>query len=1141
MKHFTLSVLGSFFALFAIAQSQTSIDVLGQNDEQITVRFEVDDFTSTVIQTEDGEAQLITLDEGTQLLRAGAPDVPKLTASLLVDHKAKMAVEVISSSYTEYQDVEIAPSKGNIYRDVNIDEIAYTKGEAYVQDAFYPGELASLRDAYVYREYRGQTVVTYPVQYNPVTKVLRVYDQITVQVVETEEIGENAFEPNSAQVTQEQDFLYKNHFLNYNGSPDRYDQIEEMGGILVISDAEYMETIDPWVLWKIQKGHPVTVVDVADIGNTYQEIGDYIADFYTENDIAFVQLVGDEDQVASQLISNGGGPGYCDPCYTFIEGNDHYPEVMLGRFLVHDNDELIPVIEKTLEYEKTPDTEEEGWFSSAIGMGSNEGAGAGDDNQADWQHINGLKEVLLDFTYEEVWEMNDGNHTADSPTGGETADQSGNPTSNDIFELVDQGVSILNYAGHGWHDGVVTGNYTSDDINNQTNMGKYPYFIVVGCCVGDFDEADGPGDCFGEVWLKATNGDGQPTGGIGGSFSSVLQSWAPPMEGQDEMNNLIGMVGDYEIRHTFGGIHYNGCAKMVDEYGSGGEEMMDTWCIFGDATTVIRTAYPDAITLDYDEEIFIGTDEIEVTCNTEGALICITVGDQILGTAFVEGGIATITLDEAIEDVYEMVVTATSLNTIPFQGDLMSVPAEGPWVVDELVEVDDALGNVNDLADYMESILLDVTLENVGIELGDDVEATISTANTYVTITDDYHFYGDIEAGATALENGAYAFDVANNVPDQEVVLFDMVVTDANDNVWTPNFTVVMNAPELDTAEDIDVDDATGNGNGRLDNSETADLVIPSFNFGHAASLNATGTLSTTSSWVTINNPTVDLGVIDIDGDVEAIFEVTVEPNAPDGEEVDFVYTVTAGEYSATRTYTEVLNLIMEDWETGDDNMFDWEYSGNQPWFIQASTVYEGDFAMQSGNIGNSAETTLELTIDVTTPGNVEFAVQTSTEGGWDFLYFRVDNVTVEEWSGENAWVEVGPYPLTVGQHTLRWTYEKDQIISGGQDACWVDDIILPPHTGVADFVTEIKNTSNIVAYPNPTSENVWIDYTAINNSQLVVRAYNEVGALVFDEQITTTIGLNRFKLPSDAWASGLYNITFMDGNSMETLKLIVD
>ena len=185
-------------------------------------------------------------------------------------------------------------------------------------------------------------------------------------------------------------------------------------------------------------------------------------------------------------------------------------------------------------------------------------------------------------------------------------------------------------------------------------------------------------------------------------------------------------------------------------------------------------------------------------------MICITVGDQILGTAFVEGGVATITLDEAIEDVYEMVVTATSLNTIPFQGDLMSVPADGPWVVDESVEIDDALGNINDLADYSESILLDVTLENVGIELGDDVEATISTMNSYVTITDDYHFYGDIDAGATALENGAYAFDVANNVPDQEVVLFDMVVTDASENVWTPSFTVVMNAPELDTAEDID-------------------------------------------------------------------------------------------------------------------------------------------------------------------------------------------------------------------------------------------------------------------------------------------------------------------------------------------------
>ena len=63
----------------------------------------------------------------------------------------------------------------------------------------------------------------------------------------------------------------------------------------------------------------------------------------------------------------------------------------------------------------------------------------------------------------------------------------------------------------------------------------------------NFDEGEGSGDCMGEVWSKATNSNGDAIGGIGGAFSSVLQSWAPPMEGQDEMNNLIVEQGAYDL------------------------------------------------------------------------------------------------------------------------------------------------------------------------------------------------------------------------------------------------------------------------------------------------------------------------------------------------------------------------------------------------------------------------------------------------------------------------------------------------------------------------------------------------------------------------------------------------------------------
>ena len=46
------------------------------------------------------------------------------------------------------------------------------------------------------------------------------------------------------------------------------------------------------------------------------------------------------------------------------------------------------------------------------------------------------------------------------------------------------------------------------------------------------------GTCFAETWLRATH-NGAPSGAIGFFGSTVNQSWSPPMEGQDEFNDIL--------------------------------------------------------------------------------------------------------------------------------------------------------------------------------------------------------------------------------------------------------------------------------------------------------------------------------------------------------------------------------------------------------------------------------------------------------------------------------------------------------------------------------------------------------------------------------------------------------------------------
>jgi hypothetical protein len=72
----------------------------------------------------------------------------------------------------------------------------------------------------------------------------------------------------------------------------------------------------------------------------------------------------------------------------------------------------------------------------------------------------------------------------------------------------------------------------------------------------------------------------------------------------------------------------------------------------------------------------------------------------------------------------------------------------------------------------------------------------------------------------------------------------------------------------------------------------------------------------------------------------------------------------------------------------------------------------------------------------------VSFYQKISSETGWDFGQFSIDGGLQEEWSGSGAWSQES-YPVGAGQHTFRWTYDKDASLSSYDDAFYIDYIVL--------------------------------------------------------------------------------------------------
>ncbi len=129
--------------------------------------------------------------------------------------------------------------------------------------------------------------------------------------------------------------------------------------------------------------------------------------------------------------------------------------------------------------------------------------------------------------------------------------------------------------------------------------------------------------------------------------------------------------------------------------------------------------------------------------------------------------------------------------------------------------------------------------------------------------------------------------------------------------------------------------------------------------------------------------------------------------------------------------------------ESGGFNKLDWTFAGNAPWTIVSTNAAGGVYSARSGVIGDNQSSSLLVVSNRFAAGNGYFDYRISSEAGWDWLRFYVDGVLRQQWSGEGGWANFA-FPLTAGSHTLEWLYSKDPAGSSGQDAAFIDNLILP-------------------------------------------------------------------------------------------------
>jgi len=663
IQTFATQAAASWWPVLQQQASDPVVEVTSVNTNDIDITLNLSGFYINGNPASAGAGASLMFTDGVSEMLKGCPDLQHISVALRLAPTGSYRLEVVDSSFTEFPGFYVKAAAGD-------PSGLYTENSDYnaAADAFYPAVSAAAGSPYIWCDARGISLQLYPLHYNAYTHTLRVVHQLHLRLVWQAVSGINELlRYSGAPVLSSFAALAESHFINKAEHTFRYNPVAEEGDMLIICPSAFVESLQPFIEWKAQAGVRCSVADAENF-TTAAVIQQYVADFYYNNGLTYLLLAGDAAQVPALQAETGAS----DNMYGYIAGNDHYPEVLVGRFPAETKEQLDVMVNRTIAYEK--DAQGGSALGKMIGVASQ--LGPGDDNEYDFEHIRNITSLLTENTFSESVSLFDGSQ------GG--ADAPGNPSAQLLQNEINRGAGAIFYIGHGTVNAWYTTGFGAIEVSRLSNT-TFPFVWSAGCNSGDFTT----GTCLAERFLRAASGT-TPAGAVAAMMSTAVQSWYPPMDAQDEMAYILAGKRSGVSTRTFGGISMNGCMKMNDKYGLGGFRVTDTWTIFGDPSVVVRAAEPKEISAHHSPVIGNDAREFVVKLPVSDALACITYHGKLLGAARAEEGAVTIPVsDIPASGMLTLTVTAYNYKAYTAEISITALPAEAnsPFPADNSFKV----------------------------------------------------------------------------------------------------------------------------------------------------------------------------------------------------------------------------------------------------------------------------------------------------------------------------------------------------------------------------------------------------------------------------------------------------------------------
>ncbi|RKX28051.1 MAG: hypothetical protein DRP71_17755, partial [Verrucomicrobia bacterium] len=401
---------------------------------------------------------------------------------------------------------------------------------------------------------------------------------------------------------------------------------------------------------------------------------------------------------------------------------------------------------------------------------------------------------------------------------------------------------ILDHIGYGYYFNMSVGDayFTTTDADELTNGPNFFMLYDLTSGTGAFDHS-----CLLEHFIQNPNGGSICSiGFVRATFPNNANNY------QQEFFRLLLCTDEMRVGKLL-------ALSRLPFVGLTDANYVDRWTflnytLLGDPTLPVWTGNPAVTALAGPSGLDLGPQILSYTVTeggspVENALVCLAKDDESHAYGFTDAlgmveldflptstGDATLTVSgkNLAKDVRQLPVTSgssyVSLSTMPVADD----------------GSDGSSGNGNQTVESGEIIALAPVLQETGGSGTSGMTGVLTSSSSEVTIMVDTATFPAVGAGGFTSAQNSYVVHFIPEISDAAEITFQLDVTDGSDH-FISEWSVVVEAPELEVVS-MDWEDQTyGNGNGSIENGERIRITALIKNFGAGTADAVTGYLRT--------------------------------------------------------------------------------------------------------------------------------------------------------------------------------------------------------------------------------------------------------------------------------------------------------